>query len=57
MQSVPKELHPMAGTYARAVSEELNSMRRTQYGKLVEEGLPWEGRHSGTGEKCEKSFL
>lgn len=34
MQSVPEELHLMEETYARAVSEELKSMRRTQFGEV-----------------------
>jgi len=54
-QSVPEGLHPVGRTHVGVVREELHPVGRAHMEKSVENCLPWEGPHTGTGAECEES--
>ena len=49
-QAVPEGRHPMGGTHAGAVCEELQPMGRTHMERLMEDCVPWEGPQAGAGQ-------
>ncbi|GAB0183450.1 AN1-type zinc finger protein 5-like [Grus japonensis] len=54
-QFAPEGLHPMEGTHAGAVCEELQPMGRTHIGEVHGGLSPMGGTHAGAGAECEES--
>ena len=52
-QPVPEGLHPVEGTHAGVVCEDLQPMGRSHFGEVHRE--LWEGSHAGSGAECEES--
>jgi len=55
-QPVPEGLHPMEGTHAGAVREELQPVGKTPVGEVCAKIVSHERNfHAGAGDECEES--